>query len=286
MAVFGGAVPRIKLWSKMSEGVEVIRHALAYNCFIENQSPPEKRQQLFHGLGGEIYRGYYYHGCKNLGPFKTTDYSIGRSILLSAANPLVPLDRDARKLVEARYDDFSEDLEGSRATVAQWLDMFFWQNSCLRWGCDMLSVKSTMYWTWTPLLDRELIGHSWNLDPARKCSNSFIQDLSVTLAGELEGLKYDVAIERERLKQPVYARLLEKLRRVGKQTFSNAANNRSTIQFWENILLSTQDPIWSNYVDEKIIRSLIYNKPSSELLWNAATIQLFHDAYSQTTDPL
>lgn len=281
MDVFGKSVDRLRLWSGMSEGVEVIRHALAYNDFVENRQPKATRQQLFHGLGGEICRGYYYHNSEDIEPFKSTDYSIGRKTLISAANPEVPLTRDAKDLLEARIDDFSQDFGGTHATVAQWLDMFFWQNSCLRWGCDMLSVKNSMYWVWIPLLDRKLISSYWNLDLEDKRSNRFIQDLTLTLAGKLEGQEYDVAADQVYGKRSIYSRLLAKLKQPRRNTFSFKEKNLNTIQFWENILLNARTPIWTSCLDETMVRNLIRENPSSEMLWNAATIQLLYDYHGK-----
>ncbi len=192
MPMFRKAVGRLKLWSSMSEGAEVIRHARACNDFVEARPPAGKRQQLFHGLGGEISRGYYYHNLKTPALLDSRDYTIGRQILLDAADPRVPLNGEARDRLEARWEAFSQDLGTDRFTVAQWLDLFFWQNSCLRWGADMLSVKNPMYWIWTPFLDRQLITGFLQLEPGDKRSDRFVEDLAARLAGELKGLEYDV----------------------------------------------------------------------------------------------
>ena len=281
---FSNAVDRLRLWSTMSEGAEVIRHVRAYNRFIEGDVQPVEKQQLFHGLGGEIGRGYYYHNTGTLEQLSTADYAIGRQILSAAAKSDAPLTRDARALIEARWDSFSEDFGTDQGTVAHWLDMFFWQNSCLHWGADMLSVKSTMYWAWSPFLDRELIKSYRGLDPDDKRSNRFIQDLAVMLSSELDGLGYDVAANHNKPRRSMGSRLLGRVRRSLRQRFGNrsAAGDQQVElnQFWDKVLLGTNNPFWTKCIDESRVRKLIRDDPSSYVLWNAATIQLIAEAYS------
>lgn len=281
MGQFRKAVDRLKLWSRMSEGVEVLRHVRAYNEFVEGQSLARERKQLFHGLGGEIGRGYYYKNAEDLASFGTTDYSMGRKILLAAASPNVPLINEARDLLEARWDEFTQDLGTDEASVAQWLDMFFWQNSCLRWGGDMLSAKNPMYWAWTPFLDRELIRRYWGLDLEDKRSNKFIQDLAVTLASELKGLEYDVVEKSKKTKRALSQRIVTRLRRTLKRAKDSRATNEDIemIKFWEAVLLRANDPTWAHCIDKDTLRKLIYKNPTSEVLWSLATVQLVEDVY-------
>ena len=134
-----------------------------------------------------------------------------------------------------------------------------------------------MYWIWTPFLDRELISNNWHIKPDDKRCNSFIQDLALLLAPELEGLEYDVSTKQEHLKPSMHTRVFQKLKKMGSGPASASAQNRTTIQFWENILLNTKNPVWTEHIDKKKARTLIYKQPSSEILWNAATIQLLYE---------
>jgi hypothetical protein len=284
MDQFSNAVDRLRLWSSMSEGAEVIRHARAYNRFVAGELEPVAKQQRFHGLGGEIGRGYYYQSMGNVKQLHTSDYTIGRQILSAAAKPDAPMTRDARALVEARWDSFSEDFGVDQGTVAHWLDMFFWQNSCLRWGADMLSVKSTMYWTWAPFLDRELIRSYRGFELEDKRSNRFIQDLAVTLANELAGLEYDVTATRKKPERSMGKRLLTRARRSLRYGLGSRpgvdAQQMELKQFWEKVLLGASNPFWKECIDENGVRKLMRYNPSSYVLWNAATIQLVAEANS------
>ena len=283
MVQFSNAIDRLRLWSTMSEGIEVIRHVRAYNRFIAGDVDTAERQQLIHGLGGEIGRGYYYHNTGTPEQLNSADYAIGRQILLAAANPNVPMTSAAKALLEERWDSFSEDFDSDHGTVAHWLDMFFWQNSCLHWGADMFSAKSTMYWTWSPFLDREIIKGYQGLDPYDKRSSGFIQDLALSLASELEGLEYDVAANRHKTKQSMGDRLLSSVRRSLKHGLGNhsaaAAQYMELKQFWEKVLMGTNDPLWKYCIDENVVRKLMRDNPSSDVLWNAATSQLVADVY-------
>jgi len=275
------AVERLKLWSSMSEGMEVIRHVRAYNHFVTGEVVSGERQQLIHGLGGEIGRGYYYHHVGTPAQLNSTDYTIGRQILLAAANPSISMKSAANALLDERWDSFSRDFDSTHGTLAHWLDMFFWQNSCLHWGADMLSAKSTMYWTWSPFLDREIIKIYQMLDPEDKRSSQFIQDLALTLASELEGLEYDIAQNRKTNSLPLGDYLLTRFRYTLKKGLRRnsaaAAQCRELKQFWEKVLLGTKNPFWKECIDESVVRKLMLDNPSSEVLWNAATSQLVAD---------
>ena len=285
MAAFANAIDRLRLWSGMSEGVEVLRHVRAYNRFVAGQPVEGERLQLFHGLGGEIGRGYYYHGVSNRHELTSTDYAIGRKVLLDAADSGVPLTAEGRALLEARWDDFSADMDTDTATVAQWLDLFFWQNSCLRWGGDMFSVKTPMYWVWSPWLDREIIRSYWNLDLEEKRSNRFIQDVALALAEELAGLDYDSDIIRKGANVSPGRRIISRLARkvkggLNKLNPSMASGEADEMaRFWRRLLLENRNtgPLKS-CVDEHAVHRLIHDAPQSELLWNLATVQLAADA--------
>lgn len=262
------------LWSTMSEGVEILRHVRAFNSFVEGHAVETERQQLIHGLGGEISRGYYYHNADDLEPFSSGDYRLAYGILLSAANPGVPISEEAKLVLQNRWDNFSEDLGTDRLTVAQWLDLFFWQNSCLRWGGDMLSVKSPRYWIWTPLIDRRLISAYPGLSPEDKRSDRFVEDLTLQLASELEGTRYDtdcVGGDRKSAGRRLINRLCKtfysKLPQPG-------GENKALVRLWSQSLLEVDQPVWKNCLDESGVKNLIREKPASEILWNAATIQL------------
>lgn len=284
MATFGSAMERLRLWSEMSEGVEVLRHVRAYNRFVEGKPVQGERLQLFHGLGGEIGRGYYYHSVRSTHDLTSTDYAKGRKILLDAADPAVPLSDEGRALLEARWDDFSADMDTDTATVAQWLDLFFWQNSCLRWGGDMFSVKTPMYWVWSPWLDREIIRSYWNLDPEDKRSNRFIEDVTLALAEELAGLDYETDIINKRTDlstEGVISRVAGKLKAGMRKLnlFGTGGEADEMARFWRTLLLDNRENgILKCCADERAIKAMIHNAPQSELLWNLATVLLTAEA--------
>ncbi|MGV6806946.1 MAG: hypothetical protein ACWA5K_03475 [bacterium] len=265
---------RLLLWSKLSEGTEVIRHATAYNDFVESSSIETVRPQLFHGLGGEIGRGYYYQRSTDIDLLADTNYSLCRKLLLDAADPQVSLGSEAMALIEQRYDEHTRELEGSYCNHANWLDLFFWQNSCLRWGTDMLTAKNNFYWIWAPLLDAELVRIYMLLDPEDKRSSRFIESLTNMLAPQLEALEYDHSIGSTTSSgKGIFARARTRLKKATTRFRGLDRNNNAASAFWHRLLIEQENAPWRNFVRYEVIQDRAKNAPSSELLWNAATIQ-------------
>ena len=51
------------------------------------------------------------------------------------------------------------------------------------------------------------------------------------------------------------------------------------LDFWEAVLLNLQNPVWKEILDEGMVRRLITKEPDSDILWNAATIEMMAAAY-------
>jgi hypothetical protein len=282
------SIDRLILLIRMSEGMEVVRHARAYKHFLEcNMSDSSEKPQRIHGLGGEIGRGYYYKkGWHN--QIRTHDISQGPRILLQSIPDCMQLRMDARELLDERFDGFNKDVQNIDLSVAQWLDLFFFHNSCLRWGADMLSVKSPMGWTWTPLLDRDLIRAYWTLTPEYKSSDRFYEELALTLEPLLADIEYDHATLPEtkvldvRRVKSLLGRVLRNIwiaSRFFPKRKETVSPNKSLTQLWELVLFDKNEHILAEIIDRETLRIQTNINPNSEVLWNTATMQLFVTAH-------
>lgn len=280
------APERVALWAGMAEGLETMMHALTFAAFFSkapSQCIPEERRPLFHGLGGELARGYHYHATKWRGNdippeiLNGHDFSAAhRRILARNAAEWTLSGPRAEQLLNPLFAQLDSDIPKC-ATVAQWLDLHYWLVDGLRWGEDMMSVKSPLYWHWTPLQDLHLIRIYWNLQFDKKNTDAYSKDMAVALAPELKGQPYDADIKP---RKSMYYRITRRLaRRFGLSTERLTGANRKQadahlMQFWEQTFFSKRDHIWPKFISENQLRDIIRKAPESRVLWKLATVEL------------
>lgn len=271
-------VPDVALvWTRVSESTQSLRQAISHRRFFERTLPvPEERHQLFHGLGGEIARAYYYQGGT-----PTT----GMPFLLAKADQRLPLRRPLEPVLAPILDGFTTDIAAVNPTEAQWLDLFYWQNRCLRWGTDLLAGADLMDWHWTPFLDAHWLGDAWNLDVRAKRSNAFVEAVTVALDARLSGLPYatDVALGGGRLrsvKRSAY-HFAQRVApgRVRRMRRGRVVDEAKVAAFMTSLLASGRAAAWHEIATPRAVASLIETDPGAEVLWSLATIELFERAF-------
>lgn len=281
LAALVAAPERVQLWMQLNEGTETIRHATAYQDFFAGRLPfPATIDQKFHGLGGEISRGYYYPADQDLSALADANQACAAFVdhahsTLASSAPLYELVLDMFKRLESETN-------GMRLTLAQWLDLFYWQNRCLHWGADMISLKDLLGWRWNPLLDRELICAGWNLRPEQKLSNQFSEAVINTIQPSLKSVAYDkqghggrvdlMKVAKKRAKQIVRATPFIK-RLLASDRSKKYTIDQHLDQFWQTLFLAQQPAIWPELIDDSKLKGLL-KKPSDEMLWNLATVEL------------
>ncbi len=274
------SLDRVKLWGKLSDGIETLRHALAFPMFFREELPfPNKKRPYFHGMGGEIARAYYYPKEANINDLKSHRLSTCHQALLKRYQAEVRLTSKAESKIQATFNEIDNDLADIDPTVAQWLDYYYWKNTCLRWGSDMLSVKSPIYWFWTPLVDRELMRIAFALSPEEKMTSHFVENLTSYLAPELTGLAYDHEIRSHA--NTKYSSLAEKvIRKLKRHNYLfRQKTNKNLSGFWNEILFLAKEHPWEQFIDKDTLCKLISSEPSSSVLWNAATLELLQITY-------
>lgn len=278
------SMENLTLWTRFSEGVETIRHALTWHDFFARATPcPARREVSFHGLAGELGRGSAYKELtpRALRKADATPLARGqtRSQMLAFWGERRP---DAWELLDATFDRFEAEL-GESVDVAMWLELFSWQRRYLQWGEDAMLVRSAISWTWTPLHDRVLLATYLALAPEIKYGSRFVEELTVAIAPELKDVPYDRA---EWGPPGVRTALKRARRRLGRLKRRATRNTRSSApqaldgeggrqDVWDIVFRRDGDSFWPEIVGEEALRDLIERDPNSEALWNLATMELF-----------
>jgi len=269
------------LWTEMSEGIETLRHALAYPDFFKRQlSFSGAFRQNFHGLGGEIGRGFYYPRQADLEKLKKHNPDYAHRIISGLADKNIPLNQEARDARDEILFGIDRELEDLQPTVAQWLDFYYWQNRCLHWGSDMLSVKSPIFYAWTPHMNLQYVRSTWQLSVEDKATSQFCEDIIDVLAPNLRQLGYDHEIHI-----PSKPALPNRLKAAIKNTIKgflpgrpgtdyNADLQAAERELWNKIILHNHRPIWPAFFREKELQTLVNRQPDSAIFWNLATIEL------------
>ena len=291
---FAGMREKLKEWTAMSEGVETIRHATAYpDFFLEKHHSMRKPELYFHGMGSGFYKGPYYQnliGTDKEPWLHTTSFCRAHEIMKSRAHQEVSLMSSAQAQLQENFDGVDRDLVDTNATVVHWLDSFFWQNRELQWGPDILSVKSPMFFAWTPLMDGELFKLVCGLKVEEKIHSQFIKAVAKAIQPCLADIEYDYepgvmrpsSVSLQRKVKTQIKRMLQSNALTYQRVLPKGMSVKQSIaltQFWELTLFSPKDRLWEEFMTERAMRKVMYRNPNAEILWNALTIQLFYEVH-------
>ena len=269
------------LWTEMSEGIETLRHALAYPDFFQrNLSFSSAFRQNFHGLGGEICRGFYYPHRADPEKLKGRNRKYAHHIIHRLADKNIPLGREAKDAQDETLFGIDRELDDLQPTVAQWLDFFYWQNRCLHWGSDMLSVKSPMFHAWTPHMNLPYVRSAWQLTVEDKATNRFCEDIIDILAPDLSQLGFD-----HEILMPSKPALPRRLKAAIKNTIKgflpgkpgadrNANLHAVERELWNKTIFNSHWQTWSAFFTKTELENLANQRPDAAVLWNLATIEL------------
>lgn len=274
------APERVRLWTRLSEGMETIRHAAGFEEFFAGELPfPATVRAKLHGLGGEISRGYYYPDRANLSA--VVDAPGACEVIAAHASPRVRGTPRSAELLRELFDQIGREMGARPLTLAAWLDLYYWQGRCLHWGEDMMTVKEPTGWRWTPLFDRALIRAAWGLAPEDKASSKLIEAITLRLQPSLAEIGYNkaahghhsplqtakAAVKSLARRTPLLAALLPRKRS------KKYAVDEHLRQFWDDTLLHGGERYWPALVEQSDLREVLRD-PSDELLWNLATVEL------------
>ena len=247
------------LWTKIHEGIETIRHSVSFRNFYFNRSPfPEYPEQVIHGLGGELFRGYYYKFGNDMDEIKNTFQK-------KIPKELFYYDNTVQLLTQS-MNDITESITDLNSTIENWLDILYWQRRVLHWGQDMLSVKDLIQWLWTPFIDKYLI-RSGFIIPTEVKKNIFSHALTTHNAPSLADVPYLDAI---------------RIRNTGKDTIGAKIGNKMNIVYQKytnrkkwSYLFSIDSVVWKDLVNDNFIKTITNKRSDSEYLWNLFTVELF-----------
>jgi hypothetical protein len=146
----------------------------------------------------------------------------------------------------------------------------------------MLSAHR-LNWHWTPLLDRQLILAAWQIEAHPKITHKFIEAMTVANAPALGALPYYekthyhskplVRSVKRFIKTLVPVSDVISLLTLRKTT--KIPVDRHLLQFWNQNIFGRGPHIWHDLIEPKVLRNVLQQQPSSDLLWNVATLEIF-----------
>ena len=256
---------RARLWTKLSEGVETIRHGLHYIEFFDNHAPfPNVVTQSLNG---------HHSGLGKLGVASYTPEKLNKTIGLHLNFHAAVIER-----FEQMRQHIKAELQALGLPDSRWSELYLWQIDALQWGQDNLLVKDVFNWHWTPLFDKTLIQIGWHLPETYHNSMRFIEAITVRLAPQLARLSYDTAAtppDSNRFKQTL-ASVRRKMPRLINHSIKGALlEKKRGASLWEEVLWNAPHTHWKDLISETYVREAIAKKHPEEVLWNTITVQLF-----------
>lgn len=280
---------RVALWTEVSEGIETIRHALPFWQFFHEDAPfPVVKRQVFHGLhafGGLLTLDAQVQG-KQIALDSVVDCKVLRAIVTAKTSNRLTLHRQVKAILEDECMELQHVVGAMRPQLGQWLNVFYWQNRCTHWGQDMMSVKDLIDWHWTPLLDRHITRAFWHLDAKDKFfARRFVEDATRLLMPSLRRVKYDIPSPTMPL-VPAAKQAARHLKHYGETMLARGGHrpaqslgNQNLRVLWDQVLFSGGGHVWPELIDAAALQHMVEHKPSDELLWNLATVELFVKAH-------
>jgi hypothetical protein len=270
LALLAASRHRAQLWTKISEGIETIRHGLYYDKFFSNNLPfPTSLTQTFIGLHGGLQKPIisYFHPPK-------VNMHIGSH--LKFKNEILEKFEYMRHQVNMK-------LKKLNMSASRWPELYHWQEKLLKWGQDNMLVKDLFNWWWTPLYDKKVIQIGWHLPKSYQSSTRFVEAITIQLSDQLKGIAYDhpntSRVGCNFIKKNI-SRGSRKLQSLFEMILNRSLDRTPMRQaFWEDILFKQSDTTWKEWIDESFILKLIQQKRNEEILWNTATVQLFKEAH-------
>jgi hypothetical protein len=261
-------------------GVASLRQAVVHGRFFAGQSPvPDLVRPLFHGLGGEITRGFYYPATV-LGPGSTI--ARARRALRLRIQPGLRLRRPPEAALDVVIDALDREVRPLRPTLEQWLDLYYWQVRCLRWGADLMVGGDTLQWHWTPLLDREAVLDAWQLPVEEKATSRWIERVTERLAPALADVPYGkrlsplrrtgVGLSRRALRSLGLAYPEGALRLVRRRI--PPADASALRPLWRSVFAPGADAVWPELISRRHLDTLIDVDPGGDACWALATVEL------------
>ena len=269
-------VERAAAWSRVSEGMENIRHAFSLSGpFLDGRV--DVRQGL-HGLGGGIHRHSYSTWLPSGLTERWTSDALAARVADDCPAWIGPRDEVADELNTVCRTLINGGDE-SGWSAATWLDLFYWQRRALCWGMDMMSVQHALWWHWTPLLDRDLILATLLWKERFRDPNALIQKVIGRMAPAVKDLPH-----AKQFREAKPARVLDRLLTV----VPDALLPRGAIDPRRRAVRETYrrlHPIWrevlrrepgagTDVVSRARLRATAAYNPAAELLWLAATGRL------------
>lgn len=132
-------------------------------------------------------------------------------------------------------------------------------------------------------MNLQFIRATWKSSPLEKMNSKLVQDMTVYLEPCLAKIPYD---KTKQLSEPLSPakRYLTLIRRLARnRLFAMSRIGRTTrdgkkSDFWDAVFFDDSKGYWQSYIDARELRLAISRQPSSSLLWNMATIEMFRKA--------
>lgn len=271
-------------WSELSEGVESIRHVLSVPDLFFGGKPVlgNTLYQVFHGHGGNTYHAPYYG---RLYPDQRRLERPGTEAQLAELfRPAIPHrlrnHDEVEEQLRVSIAAFAEEVRGMELPLARWFDLYYWHDRCLVWGDDIFAAKDLLGWHWSPLMDRELLRMNVAVECAPWTRFGFMERVVKALAPRAAACRY-VGSSMSRSRR--WSRRLRRMVPRGVRPYAGRAAalvrgtsgepvGGSLSRFWEEVF--SEADVLDAVIPRDVLQHVLETRPTSPLLWNAATVAL------------
>jgi hypothetical protein len=122
----------------------------------------------------------------------------------------------------------------------------------------------------------------WSLTPDDKVSNRFAEAVAYEIVPALGEIPYDRATSAIKLKVKQHAKnVLGVVNRYNKRLLTGVTFKHARVQadehlmrFWNEVFFAQRNHFWRELIDEPMLRRMLDSNPSTEVLWNIATVEI------------
>lgn len=277
------SMERLREWSWLTSGRDILRHAVNYHGFFRSEAQGDTQpRQVFHG--SNVIGGAAFTSTAGFDHLDSDVTRLREHLNRQAVRQLLNAEW-FEGLVSGIASETVQDLDVKTTDFSQYLQIFYWQRRSLQFFGDLLSAKDIWNHHWTPLEGLLVVRAGLRLTPNERFKRDLTMKMTHLLNAELVRVRYLMELEKgrgiQRMLWQGYKLMMgyhPRFPYLGACRASMIPADKLLGDFWKKVLLAKKEQHWMEFVNPKLISSLVQNQPLSELLWRIATLELLIQA--------